>query len=226
MYKFFIQNILFDLMIRAVIVDDDKETVQIFKELLSSNGIDVVGLGYNGQDAVFLYKKLSPDIIFLDVMMPIYDGIYALEKIRELDKHANIMMVYDKIPTNKQVEMNRLKPSAIITEPIDVNQILTKIHQLCSLSDESDSIKKNLIILAIKNTLLELGTDEYDKIIEILKKDFDASINDCYDHPEYLKRALQDLLGNSYPDVFNSLKENLKTISNKDTQSFIHSMNS
>ena len=207
-------------------MDNDKETVRLFQELLTSNGIDVVGLGYNGQDALFLYKKLNPDIIFLDVSMPVYDGIFALEKIRDMDPDANIMMIFDEISINKKIEMNRLKPSAIISTPIDVNQILTKIHELCDSKNKTEIMKKNIIGLAIKNTLLELGTEEYDKVVHILKKDFDATLDDCYDHPEYLKQALQDLLGNSYYDVLNSLKENLKSISQNETNSFIHSMNS
>ncbi len=63
-------------MIRAVVVDDDKDTVALFAEILQSNHIEVVGKGYNGQEAAFLYQKLKPDVIFLDVIMPVYDGIY------------------------------------------------------------------------------------------------------------------------------------------------------
>jgi chemotaxis response regulator CheB len=56
-----------------VVIDDDKETIQLFSDLLSSNGIKVVGKGYNGQDAVFLFQKLKPDVLFLDILMPVYD---------------------------------------------------------------------------------------------------------------------------------------------------------
>ena len=73
-------------MIRAIIVDDDKDTVSLFSELLQSNNIQVVGTGYNGQDAAFLYQKLKPDIVFLDVIMPVYDGVYGLKKIREINE--------------------------------------------------------------------------------------------------------------------------------------------
>ena len=51
-------------MIRAVVVDDDKDTVALFAEILQSNHIEVVGKGYNGQEAAFLYQKLKPDVIF------------------------------------------------------------------------------------------------------------------------------------------------------------------
>ena len=80
--------------------DDDKETVKLFSELLQSNGIKVVGKGFNGHDAVFLYQKLKPDVVYLDVTMPVFDGIYALEKIRELNLDAVIIMLADNITLN------------------------------------------------------------------------------------------------------------------------------
>jgi len=211
------------MLIRAVIIDDDKDTIQLFAELLSSNGIKVVGKGYNGQDAVFLYQKLQPDILFLDVLMPVYDGVYALKKIRESHPESIIVVIYDKINIGKEIEINRLKPSAIIKEPIDVDEILRITHKLCMPAGDSvDQMKRTMVTLAIKNTLLELGLEEYDKIVLMLQKDHNCSIEDCYDNPEFLKQVLQDLFGDSYNDVLNSLKENLKNISShKSTENFL-----
>jgi len=211
------------MLIRAIIIDDDKDTIQLFAELLSSNGINVVGKGYNGQDAVFLYQKLQPDILFLDVLMPVYDGVYALKKIRESHPESIIVVIYDKINIGKEIEINRLKPSAIIKEPIDVDEILRITHKLCMPAGDSvDQMKRTMVTLAIKNTLLELGLEEYDKIVLMLQKDHNCSIEDCYDNPEFLKQVLQDLFGDSYNDVLNSLKENLKNISShKSTENFL-----
>lgn len=210
-------------MIRAVIVDDDKDTIQLFAELLTSNGIKVVGKGYNGQDAVFLYQKLNPDILFLDVLMPVYDGVYALKKIRETHPESTIVVINDQKNIGKEIELNRLKPSAIIQEPIDVDEILRITHKLCMPAGDSiDQMKRTMVTLAIKNTLLELGLEEYDKIVLMLQKDHNCSIEDCYDNPEFLKQVLQDLFGDSFNDVLNSLKENLKNISShKTTESFL-----
>ena len=210
-------------MIRAVVIDDDKETIQLFSDLLTSNGIKVVGKGYNGQDAVFLFQKLKPDILFLDILMPIYDGIFALQKIRDMDSKANIIVIYDKLSVGKEIELNRLNPSAVIREPIDVDDILRKTHKLCMPSGDSiDQMKKTVVTLAMKNTFLELGLEEYDKIVLMLQKDHNCSIEDCYDNPEALRQVLQDLLGDSYNDVLNSLKENIKNISSdKLTENFL-----
>ena len=200
-------------MIRAVVVDDDKDTVALFAEIMQSNNIEVVGRGYNGQEAAFLYQKLKPDVIFLDVIMPVYDGIYGITKIREMNPDAVVIITTNQMTINAQIALNKLRPSAIIKEPIDVNEILKTVNQLCAPSlDSENQMKKTMVTLAIKNTLLELGIQEYDKIVSLLQKDYTCTLEDCYENPEYLRNILKDLFGDSYPDILNSLSENMKDI--------------
>jgi len=202
--------------IRAVVVDDEKETLDVFSELLANHEIKVVGRGYNGQEAVFLFQKLKPDLVFLDVSMPTYDGVYGLKKIRELNPNAVIIMIVERMTLKTEMEMNRLKPSAVFREPIDINEIIRKTHELCAPpKDELEKMQKTLVTLAVKNTLLELGMEELDKVMTLLQKDFNATLDDCYENPEYLKQVLEDLYGDSYQNILNSLKANMKEISMK-----------
>ena len=200
-------------MIRAVIVDDDMDTVALFAEIMQSNNIEVVGRGYNGQEAAFLYQKLKPDVIFLDVIMPVYDGIYGITKIREMNPDAVVIITTNQMTINAQIALNKLRPSAVSKEPIDVNEIIKTVNQLCAPSlDSENQMKKTMVTLAIKNTLLELGIQEYDKIVSLLQKDYTCTLEDCYENPEYLRNILKDLFGDSYPDILNSLSENMKSI--------------
>jgi two-component system chemotaxis response regulator CheY/two-component system response regulator (stage 0 sporulation protein A) len=200
-------------MIRAVVVDDDKDTVALFAEIMQSNNIEVVGKGYNGQEAAFLYQKLKPDVIFLDVIMPVYDGIYGITKIREMNPDAVVIITTNQMTINAQIALNKLKPSAVIKEPIDVNEIIKIVNQLCAPSlDSENQMKKTMVTLALKNTLLELGIQEYDKVASLLQKDYSCTLEDCYENPEYLRNILKDLFGDSYPDILNSLSENMKEI--------------
>ncbi|NOQ44328.1 MAG: response regulator [Nitrosopumilus sp.] len=200
-------------MIRAVVVDDDKDTVALFAEIMQSNNIEVVGRGYNGQEAAFLYQKLKPDVIFLDVIMPVYDGIYGITKIREMNPDAVVIITTNQMTINAQIALNKLRPSAVIKEPIDVNEIIKTVNQLCAPSlDSENQMKKTMVTLALKNTLLELGIQEYDKIVSLLQKDYTCTLEDCYENPEYLRNILKDLFGDSYPDILNSLSENMKDI--------------
>ena len=214
-------------MIRAVVVDDDKDTVAIFSEILQSNDIKVVGKGYNGQEAAFLYQKLKPDVIFLDVIMPVYDGIYGISKIREMNPDAVVIITTNQMTINAQIALNKLKPSAVIKEPVDVNEILKTVNQLCAPSlDSENQMKKTMVTLALKNTLLELGIQEYDKISSLLQKDYSCTLEDCYENPEYLRNILKDLFGDSYPDILNSLSENMKDIlSQQSVKDFLQVLN-
>lgn len=200
-------------MIRAVVVDDDKDTVALFAEIMQSNNIEVVGKGYNGQEAAFLYQKLKPDVIFLDIIMPVYDGIYGITKIREMNPDAVVIITTNQMTINAQIALNKLRPSAVIKEPIDVNDIIKTVNQLCAPSlDSENQMKKTMVTLALKNTLLELGIQEYDKIVSLLQKDYTCTLEDCYENPEALRNILKDLFGDSYPDILNSLSENMKDI--------------
>jgi len=200
-------------MIRAVVVDDDKETVALFSEILSSNNIEVVGKGYNGQEAAFLYQKLKPDVVFLDVMMPVYDGIYGISKIREMNPNSIVIITTNQMTINTQIALNKLRPSAIVKEPIDVNEIIKKVNQLCAPDQNAEKqMKKTMVMLALKNTLLELGIEEYDKVVELLQNEHSCDLEDCYENPEYLKNVLKKLFGDSYRDILNSLSENMKSV--------------
>ncbi len=200
-------------MIRAVVVDDDKDTVALFSEILQGNNINVVGKGYNGQEAAFLYQKLKPDVIFLDVIMPVYDGIYGITKIKEMNPDAVVIITTNQMTINAQIALNKLRPSAIIKEPIDVDEIIKTVNLLCAPSlDSENQMKKTMVTLALKNTLLELGIQEYDKVVSLLQKDYSCTLEDCYENPEYLRNILKDLFGDSYPDILSSLSENMKNI--------------
>ena len=105
-------------------IDDDKDTVSVTSEILELHGMDVIGKGYNGLEAVQLFDKLHPDIILLDLMMPQYDGLYALRKIREKDPIANVVIITADLSTSLKEKIESLKPTKILFKPIDVNIIL------------------------------------------------------------------------------------------------------
>ena len=71
------------VMVNCVIVDDDQDIADVFSELLNIIGLDVLAKGANGKDAIKLYKKYRPDLIFVDMIMPKYDGFYAIKNIKD-----------------------------------------------------------------------------------------------------------------------------------------------
>lgn len=79
-------------MARVLIVDDAMFMRMVMKNLLQKHGHTVVGEAENGQKAVELYTKLSPDLVTMDITMPVMDGIQAVKAIKVLDSNAKIIM--------------------------------------------------------------------------------------------------------------------------------------
>jgi len=117
--------------LNVLVIDDDLNTVEVFSEFLELSDVKVVGKGYNGKEAVELYSQLlKPDIVFLDVMMPDYDGFYALEKIREINPNAVVMIVTADLTSETEQKLKELKPNFTIYKPFDIQQILEQIDEL------------------------------------------------------------------------------------------------
>ena len=92
-------------------------------ELLEINGINVVGKGHNGLEGLQLYEKFQPDAVLLDLMMPEYDGIFALKKIREIDPKSIVIIITGGTPPSMSSDLQSLDPTKIVYKPVDVNNL-------------------------------------------------------------------------------------------------------
>lgn len=117
----------------AIVIDDDKDTASVLADFLEIKGMKVIGKGYDGLEAVELYKKLRPDIVFLDVMMDNFDGLYALEKIREIQTNAIVIMVTADLSEKTNKRLFELSASAVIYKPYSINEIMNAINKLSIL---------------------------------------------------------------------------------------------
>ena len=79
---------------RIIIVDDDKLVCDSLKIILGAQpGIEVVGLGSSGDDAVRLFRELAPDVALLDIQMPGRNGLSAARKILAEDPAARVVFL-------------------------------------------------------------------------------------------------------------------------------------
>ena len=115
---------------RAIVIDDDKDTVDVYQEYLDIKGINVIGVGYNGKEAVELYQKQSPDIVLLDVMMPEYDGFFALSNIKKLDQDSKIIMATADKTKESREKITSLDADALIYKPYEIDTVLDTINRV------------------------------------------------------------------------------------------------
>ncbi|WP_428324620.1 response regulator [Nitrosopumilus sp.] len=110
----------------AIVVDNDRDIVEVFSDILEMLEFDVVSKGYDGGDAITLYEKFKPDVIFMDVHMDEIHGDQALKEIREIDKDVKIVMVTGDMSKTMEDTLSKYGASAIIHKPFDI-KIINKI---------------------------------------------------------------------------------------------------
>jgi len=110
----------------VIVVDDDREMVTVISQRLEKNGIQVIGKGFNGKDAVILYQKLKPDIVLLDLKMPGFNGQYAIDKIKTMNSDAKILV----ITGHTEEKLDKSKISMILYKPYNIEELLRKIKEL------------------------------------------------------------------------------------------------
>ncbi len=112
--------------IKVIVVDDDHDAVDIISILLEKKGITVIEKAYDGEEASALYFTHKPDVILLDLMMANYDGHYAIEKIKQKDPSAKIIVISAHL--DKHFQSNKV--SAVFSKPYDIDEIVNKIKEI------------------------------------------------------------------------------------------------
>jgi two-component system chemotaxis response regulator CheY len=80
------------MAVRVLVVDDLPMMRAAIRKALPQDGFLVVGEAENGRDGVLAYAEKRPDIVVLDIAMPVMDGITALEKLLVVDPAARVVM--------------------------------------------------------------------------------------------------------------------------------------
>ena len=119
--------------ITAIIIDDDHGITTVFAEYLELHGITTLGIGRDGKSAVELYQKTKPHVVFLDVMMPDYDGFYGLEKIKQFDPNARVIMVTADATQETRDRLVSLGANMIIHKPFEIEEIVMAINRITQL---------------------------------------------------------------------------------------------
>lgn len=113
----------------AIVVDDDKDTVGVFSDYLKLKKIKVLGVGYDGKQAVSLFKEHRPDVVFLDHRMPEYNGTFALYHIRQIDPNALVIIITADQNLEDDPNIQKLEPNAIIHKPFNITSILETLEK-------------------------------------------------------------------------------------------------
>ena len=117
-------------MAKRVLIADDSEFMRnLLREILESD-FEIVGEAENGVEAVDLYNEHDPDIVMMDIVMPIRSGIEATDEITGDDSDANIIMCTSVGQEEKMKEAIKAGASGYITKPFQKPNVLEAINDV------------------------------------------------------------------------------------------------
>ncbi|QEC52940.1 two-component system alkaline phosphatase synthesis response regulator PhoP [Anseongella ginsenosidimutans] len=138
---------------RILIVDDEPDILELIEYNLRKEGYQVFSAG-NGQEAISMAKKVLPEMIILDIMMPKMDGIETCRTLRALPEFKNTFMVFLTARSEEYSEIAGFNVGAddYIAKPIKPRALLSRINAILrrnSNADESPADKLEIDDLVI-----------------------------------------------------------------------------
>ena len=118
-------------MKKILIVDDEPNIVMTLEYTFKKSNYEVF-IARDGQEALDILKSNFPDVIILDIMMPMVDGFATLEQIRKDAnlQHTKVMFLSAK---NKESDIEKglaLGADAYMTKPFSIKKVVEKVEEL------------------------------------------------------------------------------------------------
>jgi two-component system chemotaxis response regulator CheY len=124
-------------MKRLLVVDDALFMRKLICGVAAEAGWLVVAEAANGAEAVSLYQQYHPDLVTMDLVMPVMGGLEALRQIRAANPHAQVVVV--TALDQKQALMDSIREGAIdfIVKPFERHRVLALLAKLGSATPHS-----------------------------------------------------------------------------------------
>jgi len=126
-----IEKVGFIMINKILIVDDSPVARRMLKTCIPKDKGYEIFEASNGQDGIEKYKELHPDIVFMDLTMPVMDGYKATAKIKEIDKNAIIIVTTADIQPKSIASVMELGAFTLLKKPAKASSIqeaITKVE--------------------------------------------------------------------------------------------------
>jgi CheY-like chemotaxis protein len=125
-------------MTKILIAEDNPVNLELLREILSSIECEIME-ATDGQQALEKIAQTAPDIVLLDINMPVLDGLGVICKIREQSRYTHMPVVAITAYAMKDDRKRILAAgfSGYVAKPIDPITLLTELHKLVSMSTKS-----------------------------------------------------------------------------------------
>ncbi|MET3318814.1 response regulator [Peribacillus butanolivorans] len=117
-------------MARILVVDDAKFMRMTLSNILSKADHEVIGEGENGKEAIELFRKLNPDLVTMDITMPIMSGLDAVKEIKKDFPYAKVIMCSAMGQQKMVGEAIEAGAKDFIVKPFDECRVVDAINRV------------------------------------------------------------------------------------------------
>jgi len=161
---------------RVLVVDDEEHIVELIKFNLENNGYDVV-TAFDGKQALEKAKEEKPDLIILDLMLPIIDGIDVCKKIKNDDKIGSVPIIMLTAKNDEADKVIGLEIGAddYMTKPFSVRELMARVKAVLRRSTDTKQPESDKVI-KIGEIVIDVEKHEVSKDgkkLELTLKEFE-----------------------------------------------------
>jgi heavy metal response regulator len=139
---------------RILIVEDEKSLADILKKGLEEEGY-AVDVSYNGEEGLFMAENEPSDLIILDIMLPVIDGMTILKRIRKAGTKTPVLMLTAKDTIMDKVSGLDSGADDYLTKPFSFEELLARMRALLRRHTEAKTS-----VLMIENLTIDTATHE------------------------------------------------------------------
>ena len=149
------------MAVSVLVVEDDRNIAELLQMYLEKEGYAVT-VAYDGGEGLTKFRSIHPDLVLLDVMMPVMDG-WGVCKVIRSESHTPVIMLTAKGETDDKVAGLRSGADDYITKPFEMKEVLARIEAVLRRSSgiTADSKSRRLVFdkLVIDMDAFELTVD-------------------------------------------------------------------
>jgi CheY-like chemotaxis protein len=114
--------------LRVLVVEDDDGAAQLLQAILEpETGITVIGRARHGREALTMAAALNPDVVLMDLNMPVMNGVEAIRRLRKLGSSARIVVTTGVNDAAMLQEAREAGADAVVAKPPIRDELLAAI---------------------------------------------------------------------------------------------------
>jgi len=151
---------------RILAIDDSPVILSLIKDILSHGYI--VETATSGRDALEKYSEFKPDVVTLDLTMPVMDGYEVLRRLKAIDKHCRVIMISASEHSSALQDCLETGAAGFLSKPFKPKELLDVIEKSSKNASNPD---KNIV------SMFSLVTDKIQNIMDVMFPGARASVN-------------------------------------------------